>query len=69
MKYMWQVTRDLYHMLRVSDYYVMYRQLCEMSVKVTKCVTNPFRCFSEKFVIRGRPFLRLPLPFNGSTLY
>ena len=42
---MGQVTKShLYHLLGVSDYYVMYRQRakCEMSAKVTNWVTDPF---------------------------
>ena len=45
-----QVTKDhLYHLLGVSDYYVMYRQFCETFcetlAKITDWVTDPHRWF------------------------
>ena len=51
-KCMRQVTKvHLYHLLGVSDYYVMYRQkispFCETSADLTNCVTDPFRWFCE----------------------
>ena len=51
-KCMRQVTKgNLYHLLELSDYYVMYRQratqFCKTSVKVTNWVTDPFRWFWE----------------------
>ena len=49
-KFMRQVTKGhLYHLLGVSDYYVIYRQraqsVCETCVKVTNWVTDSFRWF------------------------
>ena len=61
-KCMRQVTKShLYHLLGVSDYYVMYRhrvQYCEMSAKIIDWVTDPLSCvtFCEKFVVRRRAF-------------
>ena len=62
-KCMRQVTKG--HLLRVSDYYVMYRrridQFCETLAKITDWGTDPLRCngsvtFCEKLVVRGREF-------------
>ena len=49
-KFMQQVTKGhLYHLLGVSDYYVMHRQraqsVCETSVKVNNWVIDSFRWF------------------------
>ena len=50
-KCMQQVTKGhLYYLLRVLDYYVMYigrgpSKFCEMSAKMTDCVTHPLRWF------------------------
>ena len=51
-KCMQQVTKvHLYHLLGVSEYYVMYRQwpreFCEKSARVTNWVTDPFEWFCE----------------------
>ena len=52
-KCMQQVTKGhLYHLLGVSDYYVMYLgtgpcQFCEMSAKITDLVTDPLRWFGN----------------------
>ena len=50
-KCMRQVTKGhLYHMLGVSDYYIMYTgpsQFCETSAKITDWVTDPLRWFCK----------------------
>ena len=65
----------------VSDYYAMYNaigrepsQCCEMSVKVTNCVTDPFQWFCELFVKGfwlegGKRCGRLPLPVWRLDIY
>ena len=43
-----QVTKShLYHLLRVLDYIVMYRQFCEASANVINSVNDPFRWLCE----------------------
>ena len=64
MKCMCQVTKGhLYHLLGVSDYYVMYwhgpSQFCETSAKIIDWVTESLDgsvIFCEKVVVRGREF-------------